>query len=87
MARAERDSLLDEIARDTGLGGRPRTGGSSQERARVAVRKAITTGLDRIASVDESLARHLRTSVHTGLTCWYDPDPEAPVAWVLYPPD
>jgi hypothetical protein len=53
----------------------------------VAVRKAISTAIDRIAGVDEPLARHLRTSVQTGLTCCYDPDPEAPVAWVLDPPD
>jgi hypothetical protein len=82
-ARAERDSLLDEIARATGLHGRPRTGGSSQERARIAVRKAITTALDRVAASDPEFAEHLRASVHTGLSCSYDPAPGSNVEWVV----
>jgi hypothetical protein len=81
--RAERDALLDELARATGLGGRPRTTGSSQERARVAVKKAITAAIDRIATVDGPLARHLRTGSHTGLNCSYEPDPGDGRDWVL----
>jgi hypothetical protein len=83
-ARTERDALLDEIGRSTGLGGRPRTTGSSQERARVAVKKAISAALDRIATVDEPLALRLRNDIHTGLSCTYQPAPgEDPVVWVL----
>ena len=80
--RAERDALLDEIARATGLDGRARTTGSSQERARIAVQKAISAAIDRIATIDEPLARHLRTTIHTGLTCSYEPDPTRP-NWLL----
>lgn len=40
----------------------------------MAVKIAITTAIARIATVDEPLARHLRRSVQTGLTCSYDPD-------------
>ena len=54
-ARAERDALLGELARATGLNGRARTTGSSQERARIAVQKAITAALERIESVDTGL--------------------------------
>jgi hypothetical protein len=79
----ERAALLAEVARATGLGGRSRTTGSSEERARVAVRKAITVAIDRVGTVDPALSRHLRASVRTGLTCSYDPDPDAPVEWVL----
>lgn len=82
-ARAERDALLDELSRATGLGGRARTTGSSQERARVAVKKAITTAISRIETVDEPLARHLRAAVQTGLTCSYEPDPDDGRVWVL----
>ncbi|MGW6278410.1 hypothetical protein [Kribbella sp. NPDC055071] len=78
----EREALLDELAAATGLGGRPRTTGSSQERARVAVKKAITTAIDRTATVDAGLAHHLRTTIHTGLTCTYDPGPSSP-RWIL----
>jgi hypothetical protein len=80
---AERQALLAELGRATGLGGRPRIAGSSEERARVAVKKSVTAAIDRIATVDEPLARHLRSYVRTGLACSYEPDPDAPVDWVV----
>jgi hypothetical protein len=80
---AERDALLDELGRATGLGGRPRTTGSSQERARIAVTKAIRAAIDRIATVDEPLSRHLRSTVQTGLSCRYEPDPGDRTEWAL----
>jgi hypothetical protein len=83
VIRAERDALLDELSRATGLGGRVRTTGSSQERARVAVKKAISAATDRIATVDAPLARHLQTGIHTGLNCSYEPDPADHLDWVL----
>jgi hypothetical protein len=82
-ARRERDALLDEIARSTGLHGRPRTAGSSHERARVAVQKAITVALDRIGTVDERLGEHLRSSIRTGLHCTYEPGADAAIDWIL----
>jgi hypothetical protein len=81
--RAERDALLDELARSTALGGRSRTTGSSQERARVATRKAISAAIDRIGTVDRALGRHLRTSIRTGLSCSYDPEPADTLDWIL----
>ena len=81
--RAERDALLEEVARATGLQGHPRTTGSSGERARVAVQKAISTALSRVESIDPSLAGHLRTTVHTGLMCAYEPDSGDARDWVL----
>ncbi|MCW2755830.1 MAG: hypothetical protein JWQ32_3241 [Marmoricola sp.] len=81
--RAERQALLDELGRAAGLGGRPRTTGSSEERARVAVKKAITAAIDRIATIDADLAAHLRSAVRTGLACSYEPDPAVRLTWVL----
>lgn len=81
--RDEREALLEEVRRATGIGGRARTAGSSQERARVAVKKAITVAIGRIDSIDKPLAHHLRNSVHTGFLCSYDPDPDAAMRWVL----
>jgi hypothetical protein len=81
--RAERGALLDELARATGLGGRTRTAGSSQERARVAVKKAISTATARIATIDGPLGRHLQTRIHTGLNCSYEPDPADDLDWDL----
>lgn len=81
--RDERDALAHEVARAVGWKGRLRTTGSSNERARVAVQKAIATAVDRIATIDEPLARHLKTCVHTGLSCSYEPDPSDTWDWVL----
>lgn len=80
---AERDALLGEVSAATGLGGRPRVTGSGAERARVTVRKAISTALDAIHTADPVVARHLTTHVRTGLRCCYEPDPDAPVDWSL----
>lgn len=78
---AERDALLAEVSAATGLGGRPRMTGSSAERARVAVRKAIATALDAIHGADPVVARHLTSHVRTELWCCDKPDPDAPVEW------
>jgi hypothetical protein len=80
---AERAALLAEVAAATGLGGRSRPTGSSAERARVAVRKAVAAALTRIGTTDPELARLLRDTVRTGTTCRYDPDPGRPVRWLL----
>jgi len=77
----ERDALLAEVRAATGLGGRTRTTGSTQERARVAVTKAIGTALQRITAAAPSTGAHLGATVHTGTTCRYQPDIE--VAWIL----
>jgi hypothetical protein len=79
----ERGWLLDQLGAATGLAGRRRTSGSNDERARVAVRKAIVAALARIAETDPWLGRHLNERVRTGLECRYESDPERPVRWVL----
>ena len=79
----ERAWLLDQLGAATGLAGRRRTTGSSDERARVAVRKAIVAALARIAETDPWLGRHLRDRVQTGTDCRYESDPDHPVRWVL----
>ena len=81
--RAERDALLGELARATGLNGRVRTAGSSDERARIAVKKALTAAIGRIATIDESLADHLQTRIHTGISCSYDPTSQDELTWLL----
>jgi hypothetical protein len=80
---AEREALLAQVAEATGLGGRARATPSTRERARVAVRKAITAAIGRIGETDPALGRLLRDTVLTGGSCRYDPDPARPVRWVL----
>jgi len=79
----ERAWLLDQLGAATGLAGRRRTSGSTEERARVAVRKAIVAALARIAETDPWLGRHLHDRVRTGLECRYESDPDHPVHWLL----
>jgi hypothetical protein len=79
----ERRWLLEQLGAATGLAGRRRTTGSTEERARVSVRKAIVAALARIAEADPWLGRHLRDRIHTGTDCRYEPDPDHPVEWVL----
>lgn len=80
---AERSALLDELGAATGLGGRSREAAGSAERARVAVRKAIAAALERVEALDPPTARVLRATVHTGITCRYEPDPDSPCEWLL----
>ena len=53
----EREALLREVGAATGLASRRRRFGSADERARVAVRKAISAALARVAQQDAALAR------------------------------
>jgi tetratricopeptide (TPR) repeat protein len=83
LLTSEREALLAELARATGLAGTPRATGSSAERARTAVRKAIVGALARIEHIDAPMARHLTDHVRTGALCRYDPDPDHRIEWVL----
>jgi hypothetical protein len=79
--RAELDLIVDELRRAAGLGGRSRTATNDAERARVAVRKAITTALDRLTAHDTAFAQHLRIHIRTGIYCRYETDPANPIEW------
>lgn len=70
---AEHEWLLAELAAGTGIGGRTRTFTDDQERARIAVGKAIRRAIDRIGEADPEIGRHLRRSVTTGNHCCYWP--------------
>ena len=79
----ERVALLEELRAATGLGGRPRAASGAEERARVAVRKAIAAAVTRVGLVDPALGRLLTDTVVTGAVCRYEPDPHRPVTWLL----
>ena len=80
---AERTALLAEVSAATGLGGRARHIGGNAERARVTVRKAISTAIEVITAADPVVGRHLAAQVRTGFTCSYQPDADQPSAWDL----
>jgi tetratricopeptide (TPR) repeat protein len=86
--RAERlveeiEFLAAELARGYGLSGRPRRAGSSTERARVAVVRAVKYAIDKIGEQDQALAEHLRLGVRTGTLCSYTPPSRDAVSWTL----
>jgi hypothetical protein len=87
--RLEMDALVDELESATGLGGRSRTFNDPVERARTSVRKAIKRAIDVIDDANPAIAEILRSTVGTGTSCVYTPDPRRPVTWSTdeHPPD
>ncbi|HSM67710.1 MAG TPA: hypothetical protein VK860_15500, partial [Ilumatobacteraceae bacterium] len=70
---AERDALIAELKRATGLGGRPRRSGSPTEKARLNVTRTIRHAINELASRAPELAAHLDQSIVTGVSCCYEP--------------
>ena len=83
LAERDRDYLVAELRRATGLGGRDRTVADDAERARVSVTRSIRYALDRLADVSPDVAEHLRQHVCTGAYCSYRRDPLQPVDWAV----
>lgn len=78
----ERDGILDEIRRATGLDGRLRMGANDPaERARKAVSARIRDAIKHLEPLAPDLAAHLDRSIRTGLRCSYDPAPDDVVDW------
>jgi hypothetical protein len=72
----ERERLLDEMRKATGLGGRDRKMGDSAERARTAVTWRIRHAIKKLEPAHPALARHLALSIQTGVFCSYTPEKE-----------
>jgi hypothetical protein len=72
-AAAERETLLRELAEAAGLGDSARPVTTEQERARLAVGKAIRRTTRAIARADPQLGAHLDHTVKTGTHCSYRP--------------
>ncbi|GLW65444.1 hypothetical protein Arub01_36880 [Actinomadura rubrobrunea] len=77
----ERAALLAELRAAAGRAGRDRRLGDQAERARKAVTARIRDTLRRLDRRHPELARHLRASISTGVTCAYRPDSD--VVWRL----
>jgi tetratricopeptide (TPR) repeat protein len=79
--RAEMDALGRQLAAAVGLGGRARRAGSTAERARQSVTKAIRGVIRKMTTEHPSLGRHLEAAVRTGTACRFEPDPSHPARW------
>ena len=73
-AEMEREALLHELRRATGMSGRDRGFGNDSERARKAVAARLRDVIQRIAVVLPELGVHLERSIRTGAFCRYEPD-------------
>jgi len=80
---AEREAIIEQLRAATGLAGRQRRAGATSERARIAVRKAVTTATERIGAADAPLGRLIHDTISTGNTCCYNPDQDRPTRWIL----
>ena len=80
-ARHELDTLIDELARATGLHGRSRKMANPAERARSAVTWRIRSAIKKIRAAHPRLGQHLSNSIRTGNFCVYSP--ETAIRWVL----
>jgi tetratricopeptide (TPR) repeat protein len=80
---AERNVLVQELARAFGLGGRGRRAASASERARAGVTRAVRHAIARIGEIHPQLGEHLGRTIRTGTYCAYVPDPRAPAGWLL----
>ncbi len=79
--QSEIDFLKTELSRAVGLGGRNRRAGSTAERARLSVTRAIRSAFQKITEHHEALGELLSRCIRTGSFCSYVPDPQAPLDW------
>lgn len=77
----EIDALEREIFRAVGLGGRDRRAGSTSERARLNVTRAIRAALQKISERQPPLGLLLEKTINTGTFCSYSQRAEAQIVW------
>ena len=70
----EREAVIAELAKITGLGGRSRRSVGAAERARISVTKALRTAIEHIAAAAPPVGAHLDRSIRTGARCVYRPE-------------
>jgi tetratricopeptide (TPR) repeat protein len=83
LAERDREYLVLELQRAVGLGGALRTTGGNAERARTAVTRSVRYAVARLAEHHPIAATHFEQRIRTGTYCSYQPDPLAPVDWVV----
>lgn len=81
-AHREREALVSELRRSTGLAGRPRRATADAERARVNVTRTLRATMDRITMAAPIAGTHLTSSIRTGTMCRYQPAPGGPDRWL-----
>jgi hypothetical protein len=70
---AEMEWLRSSLSAASGPGGRRRAFADHDERARIAVGKAIRRAIDQVTRIDPEVGRYLRSAVRTGVRCVLEP--------------
>ncbi len=81
LAERDREFLLAELRRDSGLSGRHRAEGGDAERARTSVTRSVRYALGKLRLQHPDLAEHLGRSVTTGTRCRYHSEPPGSTVW------
>lgn len=79
QVRREHELVSQELAKNSGWGGRARRLGSPQERMRVNVTRTLRAAITQVEATCPALGQHLALSVVTGSFCRYQP--AAPIEW------
>jgi hypothetical protein len=77
----EEERILADLNASIGVHGKSRQFANSDDRARQAVRKAISTAIAQIRHEDAALGKHLQETIHTGFKCVYQPGPNKNLPW------
>ena len=80
-AQAELDTLVAELARAFGLGGRERKASSVSEKARLNVTRALRAAIATLTDALPDAGAVLDRRVKTGLFCAYEPHPDDEILW------
>jgi tetratricopeptide (TPR) repeat protein len=78
---SEIDFIQHELVRAVDRRGRNRRAGSTAERARLNVTRAIKSVIEKVAERDSALGKLLDRSIRTGSFCSYVPDSLNPTNW------
>jgi hypothetical protein len=72
--QSSKSAVIDQLSRDTGLGGRSRRFSDDSERARKAVYGLIRTARRNIGLQNKEMAKHLKDRIGLGKSCKYRSD-------------
>lgn len=84
--QGELDSLVAELARAFGLGGRERQASNVAEKARLNVTRAIRKATSKLVEALPVAGAVLDRRVKTGVFCSYEPHPDDEILWSVHPP-
>jgi hypothetical protein len=79
--QTELDTVVAELARSFGLGGRDRWASSAAEKARLNVTRALRSALAKLTEALPDAGSVLDRRVRTGAFCAYQPHPDDEVTW------